>query len=331
MLTAQYKWNQNRKIRTICRFNEMSCETFVTGQFRLEVTHFFTAAGILAPLHDSRDHVPPRARFQEQLAGAQRANRSLLCVGLDPLPEAMPNAPRNAADVLAFCCAVVDAVADVVSAFKPQHAHFAALGAEAELAALVRYVHECHSGVPVILDAKRGDVGSTAERYAVEAFDRYGADAVTVNPYLGPESLQPFLRRVDRGTLVLCRTSNPESAWLQGYPSEDPVYLRVARAARDWNAAGNVLLVVGATYPDELRRIRAAVGDMTLLVPGVGAQGGDVEAVIDAGLNCAGDGLIINASRSVLYASRGADFAQAARDAAVQLREQINAARSSVR
>jgi orotidine-5'-phosphate decarboxylase len=308
----------------------MSRETFVTGQFRWEVTHFFTTADILAPPHHSRDDVSPRAPFHEQLAGAQRANHSLLCVGLDPLPEAMPNAPQSPADVLAFCCAVVDAVADVVSAFKPQHAHFAALGAEAELAALIRYVHERYSGVPVILDAKRGDVGSTAERYAVEAFERYGADAVTVNPYLGPESLQPFLRRVDRGTLVLCRTSNPESAWLQGYPTDDPAYLRVARAARDWNVAGNVLLVVGATYPDELRRIRAVVGEMTLLVPGVGTQGGEVEAVVEAGLNGAGDGLIINASRSVLYASRGADFAQASRDAAVQLREQINAARSSV-
>jgi orotidine-5'-phosphate decarboxylase len=274
--------------------------------------------------------VPPRAPFHQQLAGAQRANRSLLCVGLDPLPEAMPDGSRNPADVLAFCCAVVDAVADVVSAFKPQHAHFAALGAEAELAALIRYIHERYSGIPVILDAKRGDVGSTAERYAVEAFERYGADAVTVNPYLGPESLQPFLRRVDRGTLVLCRTSNPESAWLQDYPIEDPAYLRVARAARDWNAAGNVLLVVGATYPDELRRIRAVVGEMSLLVPGVGAQGGDVEAVIDAGLNRAGDGLIVNASRSVLHASRGPDFAQVARDAALALRELINAARTSV-
>jgi orotidine-5'-phosphate decarboxylase len=238
------------------------------------------------------------------------------------------NGPQAALD---FCRRIVDAVADVVCAFKPQHAHFAALAAEAELAALIAHIHERHPGVPVILDAKRGDVGTTAERYAVEAFERYGADAVTVNPYLGPESLQPFLRRADRGTLVLCRTSNPESAWLQDFPAEDPAYLRIARAAATWNAAGNVLLVAGATYPDELRRIRSVVGEMTLLVPGVGTQGGEVDAVVRAGLNKTGVGLIINASRSVLYASSGDDFADAARAAALRLRDEINAVRDRCR
>jgi orotidine-5'-phosphate decarboxylase len=236
----------------------------------------------------------------------------------------MPGRFDDRSGVLSFCCAVVDAVADVVCAFKPQIAHFAALGAEMELAALIAYVHEQHPGVPVILDAKRGDMGATAERYAVEAFDRYQADAVTVNPYLGPESLRPFLRRTDRGTVVLCRTSNPESAWLQDFPASDPVFLRVARAAADWNTAGNVLLVAGATYPDELRRIRSVVGDMTLLVPGIGAQGGEVKAVVAAGLNGSGSGMVINASRSILYASRSNDFAEAARTAAVALRDQIN-------
>jgi len=235
--------------------------------------------------------------------------------------------------VLAFCCGIVDAVADVVCAFKPQIAHFAALGAESELAALIAYIHEHHPAVPVILDAKRSDMGATAERYAIEAFDRYRADAVTVNPYLGPESLQPFLRRTDRGVIVLCRTSNPESAWLQDFPVGDPVYLRVARAAVDWNAAGNVMLVAGATYPDELRRIRAVVGDMTLLVPGVGAQGGEVRAVLTAGLDSRGTGLVINASRSVLYAFRANgvpnDFAKAARIAAIALRDEINRERPS--
>lgn len=236
----------------------------------------------------------------------------------------MPRGFAGDGGVLSFCCAIVDAVADVVCAFKPQIAHFAALGAESELAALIAYIHERHPRVPVILDAKRGDMGATAERYAIEAFDRYHADAVTVNPYLGPESLRPFLRRADRGVVVLCRTSNPESAWLQDFPASDPVYLRVARAAVDWNTAGNVLLVAGATYPDELRRIRSVVGDMTLLVPGVGAQGGAVPDVVAAGRNRHGSGLIINASRSVLYASAANDFAEAARTAATSLRDEIN-------
>jgi orotidine-5'-phosphate decarboxylase len=167
-------------------------------------------------------------------------------------------------------------------------------------------------------------VGATAERYAIELFDRYGADAATVNPYLGPESLQPYLRRADRGVLVLCHTSNPESGWLQDTPAEDPTYLRVARAAVEWNVHGNVMLVVGATYPEQLRRVREVVGQMELLVPGVGSQGGDVAAVIAAGINEARRGLVINASRSVLYASKGRDFADAARCATVALRDQIN-------
>ncbi len=239
----------------------------------------------------------------------------------------MPAGFGDAKGILRFCCEVADAVADLVCAFKPQIAHFAARGAEDALAALIEHIHVHHPGVPVILDAKRGDMGATAEHYAIEAFDRYQADAVTVNPYLGPESLRPFLRRIDRGTVVLCRTSNPESAWLQDYPAGDPVFLRVARAAAEWNEHGNVLLVAGATYPDELRRIREVVGEMTLLVPGVGAQGGDVAAVVAAGANSAGSGLVINASRSVLFASRGSDFQAAARREAASLRDQINAAR----
>ncbi len=266
----------------------------------------------------------PRAAFADQLRNAEAKCDSLLCVGLDPLPDAMPTGFDGAAGALEFCSAIVDAVADRVCAFKPQIAHFAALGAEGELATLIDYIHTRHPDIPVILDAKRGDMGATAERYAIEAFDRYRADAVTVNPYLGPESLRPFLKRADRGVVVLCRTSNPESAWLQDYPAADPVYLRVARAAASWNVAGNVMLVAGATYPDELRRIRSAVVDMTLLVPGVGSQGGDVAAVVHAGLNSRGSGLVINASRSVLYASKGSDFAQAARAAAVELRDEIN-------
>ena len=271
-----------------------------------------------------------RPTFAEQLATCQTAHDSLVCVGLDPLPEAMPPGFDGPGGALEFCRAIVDSVTDLVCAFKPQIAHFAALGAEPELAALIEYIHSRHPTVPVILDAKRGDVGATAERYAIELFDRYGADAATVNPYLGPESLRPYLNRVDRGVFVLCHTSNPESGWLQDSPADDPVYLRVARAARDWNRHDNVALVVGATYPDQLRRVRDLVGDMSVLVPGVGSQGGDVAAVIAAGINKARRGLVVNASRSVLYASNGHDFAEAARRTAEALRQQINCLRRAM-
>lgn len=239
----------------------------------------------------------------------------------------MPLGFDGADGVLTFCRRIVDATADLVSAFKPQAAHFGALGAERELAELIHYIHSRHPGVPVILDAKRGDVGATAERYAIEVFDRYGADAVTVNPYLGPESLRPFLKRADRGVFILCRTSNPENAWLQNHPDDDPAFLRVARAAVEWNVDGNVMLVVGATYPGELRLVRDVVGEMSLLVPGIGAQGGDVEAAVIAGMNSNKSGLVVNASRSVLYASRGSDFETAARAAVVSLRNEINRVR----
>jgi orotidine-5'-phosphate decarboxylase len=268
-----------------------------------------------------------RPAFAEQLRTCEKTHTSLVCVGLDPLPEMMPVGFDGADGVLAFCRRIVDATADLVCAFKPQFAHFAAVGAERELATLIDYIHTRHPDVPVILDAKRGDVGATAERYAIEAFDRYGADAVTVNPYLGPESLRPFFKRDDRGVFILCRTSNPENAWLQDYPVSDPVFLRVARAAAEWNTTGNVMLVVGATYPDELRRVREVVGEMSLLVPGVGTQGGDVEAAVRAGLNSERSGLVINASRSVLYASRGGDFEAAARGAVNSLRNEINRVR----
>lgn len=248
-----------------------------------------------------------RTSFQQQLRSRWAEQQSLLCVGLDPdserLPEAYRNLPGSKGDaVLAFCCDIVDATAENVCAFKPQIAHFAAAAAEEQLAALVAYIHEQHPGIPVILDAKRGDIGSTAEQYAIEAFERYDADAVTVNPYLGEESVKPYLAYRDRGTIVLCRTSNADSDWLQNHPADDPVYLKVARAAGDWNEHGNVMLVAGATHIDELANIRQAVGDLALLVPGVGAQGGDLAAVIRRGATADGAGLVINTSRAVLYA-----------------------------
>jgi len=231
-----------------------------------------------------------------------------------------------------FCRGIVDATAASVCAFKPQIAHFAALGCESVLQDLIGYIHSRYPGVPVILDAKRGDIGSTADRYAIEAFERYDADAVTVNPWLGQEGLKPFLSYSDRGTIVLCRTSNADSAWLQtaGEGQEQP-YLRIARAAKDWNQNGNVLLVAGATYPDELGAIRQAAGDdVGLLVPGVGAQGGDLAAVFRQGASRDGFGLVVNSSRSVIYAGAGEDFAQAAALAAeglvAEMRDLIRAA-----
>ncbi len=243
-----------------------------------------------------------------------------------------------------FCCAIVDATAPYVCAFKPQAAHFGAEGAEDQLAEVIGYIHDRYPDIPVILDAKRGDIGSTAEFYAREAFERYAADIVTVNPYLGPESLRPYLAYPGRGIAVLCRTSNPESEWLQAYHSpeepgkepgeepreesgDEPVYLRVARAAVDWNADDNVMLVAGATFPEELARIRDVVGDMPLLVPGIGAQGGDLRAALLAGLDQKGQGLVINASRSVLYAGADEQFAAAAETAARDARNAIRDSR----
>ncbi len=272
-----------------------------------------------------------RRPFLEQLTRRWDDADSLLCVGLDPDPQRLPAGLDGAEDLFRFCAAIVDATADLVCAFKPQIAYFSALGAEGQLSRLIEHIHHHHPGVPVILDAKRGDIGDTARRYAVEAFERYDADAVTVNPYLGRESVEPFLAYSERGVFLLCRTSNPDSAWLQGYPAEAPAYLRVAEAARRWSRDGNLMLVAGATYPDDLRKIRQVAGPMPLLVPGIGAQGGDLQAALAAGLDADGRGLVINAARSVLYADRGAGFADAARSSAERLRDAIRSGRDAVR
>ncbi len=257
---------------------------------------------------------------------------SLVCVGLDPEPGKFPARFAERPDaVFEFCRDIVDATAPYVCSFKPQIAHFAALGEEAALARLVAHIHHAHPGVPVILDSKRGDIGSTAQHYAGEAFDRYRADAVTANPYLGRDSVQPFLDRRDRGVVILCRTSNPGAADLQdlhvssGGGAARPLYQHVAETvARDWNGHGNCALVVGATWPGQLREVRAIVGDMPLLVPGVGAQGGDVQAVVAAARSPDGTGLVVSSSRAVLYASAADDFAQAAATATRDLRDLIN-------
>lgn len=253
---------------------------------------------------------------------------SLVCVGLDPEPAKFPSRFKGDTDaVFAFCRDIVDATAQYACAFKPQIAHFAALGAEDALQRLVAHIHRTQPGIPVILDSKRGDIGSTAQHYASEAFDRYGADAVTANPYLGRDSLQPFLDRADRGVVILCRTSNPGAGDLQDLVVSDgrPLYQHVAeKVAREWNGHGNCSLVVGATWPAQLREVRAIVGDVPFLVPGVGAQGGDVEAVVTNAKTADGTGLMVSSSRAILYASGGDDFAEAAARAARELRDEIN-------
>jgi orotidine-5'-phosphate decarboxylase len=268
--------------------------------------------------------------FMHSLQQTWKTHDSLVCVGLDPDPAKFPEHLRDTPDaVFEFCRAIVDATADLVCAFKPQIAHFAALRAEDTLERLIAHIHDKYPGVPVILDAKRGDIGSTAQHYVTEAFDRFGADAVTLNPYMGRDSIQPFLDRADKGVILLCRTSNPGGADFQALDCGGlPLYLRVAETiARDWNGHGNCALVTGATWPDEIRQVRTLVGNMPLLVPGIGAQGGDVEAVMRAGCTADGTGLMINSSRGIIYAGNGEHFAQAARAAADDLRQTINCCR----
>lgn len=265
--------------------------------------------------------------FMQALRTRWQQADTLVCVGLDPEPAKFP--ARFAGDpdaVFAFCRDIVDATAEFACAFKPQIAHFAALGAEDALRRLVAHVHAAHPGIPVILDSKRGDIGSTAAHYASEAFDRYAADAVTVNPYLGRDSVQPFLDRADRGVVVLCRTSNPGAGDLQDLMVDGrPLYQHVAeKVAREWNGHGNCALVVGATWPAQLREVRAIVGDLPFLVPGVGAQGGDVQAVVENARAADGTGLVVSSSRAILYASKGDDFAEAAANEARTLRDAIN-------
>ena len=264
----------------------------------------------------------------------QQAN-SLVCVGIDPEPARFP--VKFAADpdaIFNFCRDIVDATAQYACCFKPQIAHFAAHAAEDSLQRLIAHIHVQYPDIPVILDAKRGDIGSTAQHYAAEAFDRFAADAVTANPYLGRDSVQPLLDRADKGVVILCHTSNPGAADFQDLQVADengrqrPLYQHVAETvARHWNGHGNCALVVGATWPEQLREVRAIVGDMPLLIPGIGAQGGDVDAVVKHGRNVDGTGLMVSSSRAILYASQGDDYAEAAALAANALREQINRSR----
>ena len=265
--------------------------------------------------------------FTQMLSAAWQTNNSLLCVGLDPDPAKFPAHLKGRDDaIFAFCAAIVDATADLVCAFKPQIAYFAARRAEDQLEALIAHIHARHPGIPVILDAKRGDIGSTAEQYAVEAFARFKADAVTVNPYLGRDSLDPWLAWPDKGVILLCRTSNPGGSDLQFLDvGGERLYERVARlAANEWNTSGQIGLVVGATFPAEIARVRAIVGDMPLLVPGIGAQCGDIAATVEAGRTANATGLMINSSRAILYSGKDEDFAATARKVAEKTRAAIN-------
>ncbi len=276
--------------------------------------------------------------FMTALKAAWQQRNSLLCVGLDPDPARFPAHLQGRQDaIFEFCKAIIDATADLVCCFKPQIAYFAARRAEDQLEALIEHIHAKHPAIPVILDAKRGDIGSTAEQYAIEAFERFKADAITVNPYMGRDSVDPYLAYPDKGVILLCRTSNPGGSDLQFLEVETPrgrmkLYEHVARTvAEDWNASGNCGLVVGATFPAEIARVRELTGEMPLLVPGIGAQGGDIAATLAAGRTANGNGLMINSSRAILYAgvkaNEGEDFAEAARKVALDTRDAINAHR----
>jgi len=272
--------------------------------------------------------------FLDKLAAAQQTNGSLLCVGLDPEPAKFPGQFKgDACRIYDFCARIVDATADLAIAFKPQIAYFAAHRAEDQLEQLMEHMRRNAPQVPTILDAKRGDIGSTAEQYAIEAFERYGADAVTLSPFMGFDSVEPYLRHHGKGAFLLCRTSNPGGSDLQGQrlasvEGQPFLYEHVARLAQGpWNLNGQLGLVVGATYPAEIERVRALAPTVPLLIPGVGAQGGDAVATVRAGWR-ADAPIVVNSSRAIIYASSGDDFAEAARAAARTTRDTLEAAKA---
>ena len=278
--------------------------------------------------------------FIEQLRKAERINGSLLCVGLDPEPAKFPTAVKgDTSKIYDFCAAIVDATADLVIAFKPQIAYFAAHGAEAQLERLMAHMRRTAPDVPVILDAKRGDIGSTAEQYAKEAFERYGADCVTLSPFMGFDSVEPYLKDHGKGAFLLCRTSNPGGDDLQNQRLADlagqpTLFEHIASLVQGpWNLNGQLGLVVGATYPTEIERVRKVAPTVPLLIPGVGAQGGDAVATVKAGYRAANGEttapIVVNSSRAVLYASSGDDFAHAARTAAIATRDQLREAQAA--
>jgi len=275
--------------------------------------------------------------FLEQLQGAERQNGSLLCVGLDPEPSKFPASMKgDASKIYDFCAQIVDATADLAISFKPQIAYFAAHRAEDQLEKLMAHMRRNAPHVPVILDAKRGDIGATAEQYAIEAFERYGADAVTLSPFMGFDSVQPYLKHHGKGAFLLCRTSNPggddlQNQRLASVEGQPLLYEHIAKLAQGpWNMNGQLGLVVGATYPAEIERVRSLAPTLPLLIPGVGAQGGDAVATIKAGYRqshgATTGAVIVSSSRAILYASSGDDFAQAARQEAIRTRDVLKAA-----
>lgn len=271
--------------------------------------------------------------FLEQLQSAQQRNGSMLCVGLDPDPQRFPaDLKGDASRIFDFCARIVDATADLAIAFKPQIAYFAAHGAERQLEQLMAHLRSNAPDVPVILDAKRGDIGSTAEQYAKEAFERYDADAVTLSPFMGFDSIQPYLKYAGKGAFLLCRTSNPggddlQAQRLASVEGQPLLYEHVARLAQGpWNTNGQLGLVVGATYPAEIERVRQVAPKLPLLIPGVGAQGGDAAATVKAGWRVDAP-IVVNSSRAILYASSGDDFAAAARREAQRTRDLLEAAK----
>ena len=278
--------------------------------------------------------------FLEQLQGAERQNGSLLCVGLDPEPSKFPASMKgDASKIYDFCAQIVDATADLAISFKPQIAYFAAHRAEEQLEKLMAHMRRNAPHVPVILDAKRGDIGATAEQYAIEAFERYGADAVTLSPFMGFDSVQPYLKHHGKGAFLLCRTSNPggddlQNQRLASVDGQPLLYEHIAKLAQGpWNVNGQLGLVVGATYPVEIERVRSLAPTLPLLIPGVGAQGGDAVATIKAGYRqsqgVTSGAVIVSSSRAILYASSGPDFAQAARNEAMRTRDVLRAAAQS--
>ncbi len=268
-------------------------------------------------------------RFSEMLEKAWDKNNSLLCVGLDPAPERFPKQfSSSSRPILDFCKAIVEATADLVCAFKPQIAYFTSCSAEEQLTSLIDWIHQKYPDIPVILDAKRGDIGSTAAHYAKEAFVRYKADAVTLSPYMGFDSIEPYLQYPDKGAFILCRTSNKGGDDFQMLDcGGEPLFMKVAEKVHQWNKAGQLGLVIGGTYPHELAEVRSKLLTMTFLVPGIGAQGGDINAAVKSGMRADGKGLVINSSRAILYASKGKDFAEKAREEALKTRDLINQAR----
>jgi len=308
------------------------------------LTRCGTLQNLRAGLCGVADSYNPRMNFTDLLRAAERQNQSLLCVGLDPEPSRFPTSFKDdASRIYDFCAAIVDATADLAMAFKPQIAYFAAHRAEAQLERLISHMRRSAPHVPVILDAKRGDIGSTAEQYAIEAFERYGADAVTLSPFMGFDSVQPYLKHHGKGAFLLCRTSNPggddfQAQRLADVPGQPFLYEHIAQLAQGpWNSNGQLGLVVGATYPAEIERVRALAPTLPLLIPGVGAQGGDARATVQAGWRGSvleGGGfdtrapIIVNSSRAILYASSSTDFAAAARREALKTRDTLQAARS---